>query len=368
VAATAAAVWAAAVTYLPVLAFAMLAGGGVGAVTRLAAAGWLLAHGVPITVGAERVSLVPLLLTGVALWRLGRAGVHASRAVGGHRARTMRRALTAALAVGLAYAGLGAIVAAWVGAPVGGAAMRLGVLASAAAGLGVLVHTRAGRLLSRRAPQVVRDAVRTGVSAAALVLAIGAAAAGTALAIRGVDAATMLGSYRAGVIGQAGITLLCLAYAPNLAVWGAAYLLGPGFALGVGTVVSPGLVAVGPVPTVPIFAALPQHAISGAASALLGVPLVAAMGAGVALARQRAGAGWTRLLAGAALGGPVGGVLLQTTAVASGGSLGSDRLAQIGPTGSGVGLWGALVLGVGAVVGAAAIRAVRRTPAASVDV
>ena len=72
-----------------------------------------------------------------------------------------------------------------------------------------------------------------------------------ALALPGGAAAEMLGSYRAGVLGQAGITVLCLVYLPNLAVWGAAYLLGPGFAVGDGTVVSPGEVLLGPVPALP---------------------------------------------------------------------------------------------------------------------
>ena len=52
--------------------------------------------------------------------------------------------------------------------------------------------------------------------------------------------------------------LLVLLIAPNLAAWGSSYLLGPGFALGSGTVVAPSGVALGPVPAVPVLAAVPD--------------------------------------------------------------------------------------------------------------
>ena len=54
--------------------------------------------------------------------------------------------------------------------------------------------------------------------AALLVLAAGAAAAGTAIALSGREASAMHPEYRTGPAGQVGLTLLCLAYAPDLAV------------------------------------------------------------------------------------------------------------------------------------------------------
>ena len=93
----------------------------------------------------------------------------------------------------------------------------------------------------------MRDAVRTGGVAALLVIAAGAAATGLALALRAGVATDMLREYRTGVVGQAGLALVCLVYAPNVAVWGASYLVGPGFAFGVGTTVSAAAVTLGPV-------------------------------------------------------------------------------------------------------------------------
>ncbi len=367
VAAGFAALWAAVASFLPVLVLALLAqagtGSSAGAVLRFAASGWLLGHGVPVTIGPDTISLVPLLVTALAVWRLIRAGVHTSRAVSGYQARSVRGAVVAAVCVGLAYAAVGAIVAIWVDTSVRRASATLGLLAALAAGVGALGYSRAGRALVRRLPIVVRDGLRTGVSAGALVIGVGAAAVGASLALHGSDATQMLSSYRTGLAGQAGITLLCLAYAPNLAVWGAAYLLGPGFAVGLGTVVSPGLVAVGPIPTIPVLASLPLTAVSGPGTTMLGVPLLAAMVAGALFARARVAAGWPRLLAGAALSGPVAAVLLGLAGVVAGGALGSGRLTTIGPSGWSVGLWGGLVVTVGAVVGASAVRAMHRPPA-----
>jgi hypothetical protein len=354
--------WAALLTYAAMLLLALLVGtgSGVGADARFAAAAWLLAYGVPATVGSTAITLVPLLLSALVLWRCARAGVHTARAVAG---RGLRRAAIAGAAVAVVNAGLGAVVAVWAGASPGRAAVNLGLLGGAAAALAALRHSRAGRARLRRLPMLVRDAARTGVSAAALVLAVGAAAAGAGLAIHGGDAASMLASYHAGLRGQAGLSLLCLVYAPNLAIWGTAYLLGPGFALGVGTVISPGLVAVGPIPTIPVFAGLPHGAVSGPGTLLLGIPVAASMAAGALYARRRISFGdgtWGGLLGGAALAGPVAGVLLGLAALASGGALGSERLAEIGPDAGSVGLWGAVVVAVGAVLGAVAVRALSR--------
>jgi hypothetical protein len=76
--------------------------------------------------------------------------------------------------------------------------------------------------------------------------------------------------------------------------------------------------------------------------------------AGDARARQRS---WAGLLAAAAIGGPVAGLLLGAAASASAGPLGDGRLAQIGPVAWQVAAVAAVVVTVGATAGAAATRA-----------
>jgi hypothetical protein len=370
VAATVAALWAAAVSLGSILVLAVVgaagSGAGIGAVARIAAAGWLLGHGAAVQTPTDRVTLVPLAITALAAWRLARAGIHTSRAVGGHRERSIQRAAVAGLAVGLPYGGIAAATA-WLAHTTdlavspGRTGITVGLFAAAMAALGALWHSRAGRSLAGRMAPVPRDAIRTGLVAAAILLAAGAGAAGLSLALAGGEAAGMLGGYHAGLLGQAGITVLCFAYLPNVAVWGAAYLLGPGFSLGVDTVVSPGEVLVGPVPALPILAGLPAGPLTGVGPALLVIPLAAGVCAGWLLTRRR-DLGWSGMLVAAALAGPVAGILVQGAGYASAGALGSGRLADVGSVSWRVGLFAALMVSAGAVLAAAATRALARPP------
>lgn len=375
-AAAVAAMWAAALGAAPVLLLAQAGaigtGASVGAALRIGAGAWLLGHGVPVTTPTDRITLVPLAITAWAGWRLVRAGVHASRAVGAHRAGSAWPAVRAGLSVAAAYTVVGTVIAmlartADVMVSVPRAAMTFGFVAAAGAVAGALGYGRAGRRLVRRVPGVLVAAGRTGVAAVAFLLAAGSAAAGLAVALAGGEATQMLAAFQAGVAGQIGITALCLVYLPNLAVWGAAYLVGPGFAIGVGTVVSPGDVLVGVVPALPVFAALPTGPLTGAGPALLGAPLLAGVAAGLLLGRTPAATqgvphhdGWGRLLGAAALAGPIAGGLLHLAAIASRGGLGSGRLAHMGPYDARVALLAAVVIGVGTVTGAVTRRTIRR--------
>jgi hypothetical protein len=383
VAATVAAGWAALTSFGLVLGLVALgaigSGGTPAGVARLGLAVWLLGHGVALDTPTDRISLIPLALTAFAAWRVARAGVHASRAVGGHRQRGPGRAIGAAAAVAGVYALLAAGAAALAGtAEVSVSAWRAAVVTGlfglVAATTGALVNGRAVRTMLLHVPAAVRDGGRTGLVAAALILAAGSLAAGVALAVNGGDAAGMLASYRTGVLGQAGITVLCLVYAPNLAVWGAAYLLGPGFAVGADTIVRPGEVLVGPLPALPPLAGLPSSPVAEFAPALLAAPVLAATAAGWLLARRTGAPDWPgpqasparggaspllRLAGTAAIAGPVAGLLVYLAGVVSSGGLGSGRLAALGPTGWTAGLVTAVVVSAGVMLGASAARTVR---------
>jgi hypothetical protein len=350
------------------------------AVVRGGLAAWLLAHGVPLATGIGPVGLVPLAVTALAAWRVVRAGVHTARATGVRRSGSVLPALRAGGAVGALYGLYGLAVA--VGVSTAGlriSAPRAGVtlaLFGLVAGLaGALYEGRWPGRLAARVPVQVRDAVRTGGVAALLVLAAGAAASGLALALSAGEAGRMIQQYRAGVVGQAGLLLLCLVYTPNFAVWAAAYLVGPGFSIGAGTTVSAAAVTLGPVPAVPVLAAMPNGPLPTWSGVLLGVPLLAGMVAGGLLARRVAsgaasggvsgaegepGAGWGRLLVPAGFAGPVAGVGLALCAVVSRGSLGGGRLVQVGADAWPLAGVSAVVVTAGALVGAAAMKALAR--------
>ncbi|WP_327034011.1 DUF6350 family protein [Micromonospora ureilytica] len=378
VAAGVAACWAACTSYLPVAIVLGLVQFGADSTTvtgtlRTALAGWLLGHGVPLHTESGPLGLAPLALTVLALWRLARAGVHVSRAIGARDTRSPRRALLAAGAVGIAYALLGALAAVLVGT--GGPDVSLirsgatfAVIGTLAALVGAVRITAVTRLLVTRLSGPVRDGIRTGLVAVLLLLGAGAGAAGLAVATGGGDAADMIGAYRTGVAGQAGITLVSVAYAPNAAVWSTSYLLGPGFAVGTDTAVRTSEVSVGALPAVPLLAGLPRGPVDGFGALLLAVPVLAGMVAGWLLARrvarlagpERAAQRWAELLAPAVLAGPVAGVVLGAAAAVSGGPLGAGRLAQVGPVGWQVGAVAAGVIAAGALLGAAATRALTR--------
>jgi hypothetical protein len=373
------------------------AGGQFGHVLRVGLAGWLLAHGVELRTGAGPLGLAPLAITVLAVWRVARAGVHTTRAIGGRRRGSPRVALSAAVAVGIVYGLLGAFAAALatmpgLDVPASRAGLTLAVFGFAAALAGAAVESGAHARLIRRTPMPVRDATRAGLVAALLILGSGAAAGGTSLALSGGAASKVLTAYHAGVAGQVGLTLICVLYGPNLAVWTASYLIGPGFALGTGTVVSAARVSLGTVPALPVLAAVPTRPASGWAVLLLAVPLAAGMAAGWLLARRRlrgtgtmaserrgtgamasdrtGGAGatvgseemarpavrWAPLLAGAALAGPVAGIALAVAARASSGSLGGGHLAEIGPAAWPLAGVAAGLVAAGSVVAAAATK------------
>jgi hypothetical protein len=339
-----AALWSALVTFLPVAVVVTLLQAAedgplaIGAPVRVAAAGWLLAHGAPVQTQIGEIGLAPLALSVFAAWRVARAGLHVVRAQGAVGSGSFPAALVAAVAVALAYGLIGVLAAAAVGGPawvstVLRAAATMTGFGLLAAGYGALRATGAAGRLTARVPVLLRAAGRAGVVAGAGVLASGAATAGTALAVGGGPAAEMFAAYGTGVPGQAGLTLLCLVYAPNLSVWAAAYLVGPGFAVGTDTVVRSSEVVVDPLPALPVFAALPTGPLPTLGAALLVAPVLVGGVAGWSLARGLPGrpAAWPRLAAGALLAGVVAGVLVGLAALASGGPLGDGQLAVIGP-------------------------------------
>jgi hypothetical protein len=357
-----AAAWAALVTFVPVAVFVMLlqaAEAGplaVAAPVRVAAAGWLLAHGVPLQTPGGALSLAPLALSAFAAWRVARAGVHATRALGAGGRGSVGQALAAAGAVAAGYGVIGALVAlgggqAW-GASVPRAGLTLAVFGFAAAAYGSLRATGVLAMWTHRLPPVLWHGARAGLIAAMVVLAAGAALAGIAIAAGGGPAADILAAYGTDVAGQAGLTVLCAAYAPNLAGWAAAYLVGPGFAVGTDTVVRSSEVAIGPLPALPVFAGLPAGPLPTVGAVLLSVPIVAGAVAGWLLGRGWSG--WTRPLFGSAVSGVVAGAALGLVAAGSAGSLGGGQLAGFGPDPLLVAGFSTVTVMAGALLGAAA--------------
>ncbi|HEV7813167.1 MAG TPA: DUF6350 family protein [Leifsonia sp.] len=214
-------------------------------------------------------------------------------------------------------------------------------------------------------------ALTGGAASVALVLSV---AAVTVAALVAADYGQIIGLFQAvqsGALGGAALTTAQLALVPNLVIWAASWLIGPGFALGTGSAVSPLGTTLGPMPAVPVFAALPTGDVSFGFLGLL-VPLLSAFLAGVILrpVLVRAGLATRRWLVGVGVGmGIVGGSLIGVLAGLSAGSAGPGRLADVGPPWLLVGLWAALEIAVPATIAllVGGLRSPRRQRADRVD-
>jgi hypothetical protein len=202
---------------------------------------------------------------------------------------------------------------------------------------------------------LARTALQGGAAAAAAVIAVSGVLVATLIGINYADVISLYEGMHAGVIGGLALTVGQLAIMPNLVVWAASWLVGPGFAIGAGSSVSPLSTVLGPVPSIPVLGALPTGDL---AVGFLGIAVpVAAAFLVAALLRSRL----MRELdverpllwaGGTALGmGLVAGVVLGVLAAASGGAAGPGRLAEVGPDALAVGLWALVEVAVGAFLG-----------------
>jgi hypothetical protein len=304
---------------------------GSGAAAALAAVGqvWLAAHGASMGLGAAgEYDLLPLGLTAVPAVLLVRAGRHAALL---HHVTSVKVAARLVGGIALSYGTVAAIVSALSktdGVQPAPVQSLLGALALAvgASGFGVLRAAELPPGLLDRVPERVRLAVRAGAVALAGILLIGGLLAAGSLLSHGGAAANLAGSAVPGLLGGVVLLLVCLAYAPLALVWGACWVVGPGFTVGTDTQFGPFGTTPGPAPSLPLLAALP----GGSAPVWLAVLVVLLpVGLGVLAGEvvHRRGGGWVE----AALAGPVAGFGLALLAVAASGPVGGDRLALVGP-------------------------------------
>ncbi len=327
-------VWCATVVFTPILVCVIIgwwqagAQGPVSVVVAAAGTAWLSGHGVPVDIGPVHLSVTPLALTVLIAWRLAKAAAGTTRAIGGRDAAAVR---AAAGLVSILYTGLVAGAAALsargpFGIDMLPALLHAVPLIVAATAFGAA--REAGVLPWGTASVWLRRGLRTGLITAGALLAFGAAATGAAFAVRGPVVADTLGLY-----GNASwiVALMSLLYLPNLAVWAAAYLAGPGFAVGAGTAVQTELVELGPLPAFPVFAAVPNAPLPDYATVLVGLPLMLAAVFGVILTYRSPDLRLPRVTTASIVAAATGALALALLSYLSGGAAGQDLLAELGP-------------------------------------
>ncbi|MFD6282086.1 DUF6350 family protein, partial [Streptomyces sp. NPDC060209] len=337
---------------------------GPGGALHVATGLWLLAHGAELvradTVGGHPapVATVPLLLVVLPVWLVHRAARDSAetggKASGGHSAAGAFCAVSAGyllvVLASAAYARGG-------GLPADRASIAFPVTVVVAGAAAAGVWAARGRPLTPLlvwAPLRVQEAAARSRFRSGAGVALRSAAAGVLMLLGGgallvaVALVWHAGAARESFLGLSGdwagrisVLLLATALVPNAAMWGAAYGLGPGFALGTASMATP-LAFTGPpaLPDFPLLAAVPSHGPgTGANWAAAAVPAVAGLVVARFVARgavpvrgvreEAWGQGRTALVAGlAAAGCGTGAAVL---AAASGGPLGTGALAEFGP-------------------------------------
>ncbi|WP_411085058.1 DUF6350 family protein [Streptomyces sp. 061-3] len=344
---------------------------GPGGAFHAAAGIWLLAQGAELirtdTLSGTPapVGVVPLLVTAVLLWLVHRAARDGMEP--DDEGRTPPSAGSVFCLVTGGYLLVVAVVAFYAksGSMVAQPSSLLFPLVPVVAGAaGAGVWTAAGRPVGPPswAPVRLHEAMARSRFAGRAEAVFRSAAAGTAVLLGGgalLVAASLVWhaeQVQASFLGLSGdwagrsaVLLLAMALVPNAAVWGAAYGLGPGFALGTASTVTPLAFTGRPaLPDFPLLAAVPAH---GPGTLLNWAAVAVPVAAGVTIARFTGRNGeacslWETALT-AALAAVGCGVGTAALAAAAGGPMGTGALAEFGPvwwlTGAAVPAWTALI-------------------------
>ena len=357
---------------------------------RLGGQAWLLIHGVPLTLtfpagtlatGATSgvLSLFPLGLTLIPFFLSWRAGRRLARA---SYADQLWQAMLGALGTYAILGGVAAYFSANEDVSISVAAGALIPLVSAGLGIFVGARREAGswvRLIgmdltdwisrtsqhSRWAGSYVWAVVRAGAVGVTAALGFSALLVAVALAMSWAEIVTVYQYLDAGIVGSAVLTVVELGFVPNFMGWALGWTSGAGFSIGTGSLISPLETTVGPLPAVPVLAALPAGGGEYAVAALI-LPVIAGFLAGWWFLREgenhfdewlslKIRARWftapvSTLLLGVFVG-LVSGILAAAAVLISGGSAGIGRFVDVGADPLWTGLWIAAEVAVGVVVG-----------------
>ncbi|WAC66593.1 DUF6350 family protein [Agrococcus sp. SL85] len=278
---------------------------------RLAVDAWMLGHGVDIgvTLATDAVVAVGIeeasrsFVLGLGAWGIGLVTLWLHWRAGRRLAELPVveagiAAAAGAVATGLVGLAAGASAQHPSAAPDLGQAFALPALV-ALVGMAAAVLARRGddwlvassRALTVDEPwlRAARAALRSGLAATAGVLGVGALLVGVGLLVRFTDAIVLLESLEPTRVGVVVLFVVQLALAPVAIIWASSWAIGPGFQLGTGSSVSPLGTDLGPVPSLPLLAAI-DPAAQPWMLAVVALPVVVGVVVGV-LARQTVLAG-----------------------------------------------------------------------------
>lgn len=341
---------------------------------RVGALGWLVAHGSGVAVEGVRITAVPLGITLACAWTVWRVGNRVGESVSGHgpdadRIADGERDWTVPLSTGLFALGylLVATVTVSIAATVTtdpslprviGSSLLLGL---AVGGPAIARGSGRAAIWVSGLPMGLRDAAALARSILRGWLLVAVAALLGALIVDFSTAANVVSQLDASTADTALLAALTLLVLPNATLFSSSYLLGPGFTVGSGTLVSPALVVLGPLPMFPLLAALPDAGPTPTWTLwLMALPVLLAAGLAARSMRRRPASGYDAAAVRGCGGGLLAGLALGLVTLLAGGAVGPGRMREVGPAAGEVLLHAVTSFGIGGLLGALAMTAWQR--------
>jgi hypothetical protein len=333
----------------------------VGGSFRVGGQVWLLANGGGLVLPSGPLVLAPLLLTLAVAFGLARAGRGVARVVEPSGAGAAGVVVASGTGTHVLLTVLLALAVDTPGArsDLLRCAVGAAVLAVLAVGWGVLRESGLSDAVLDRLPGPARPVLPAVLAGLLTAAGLGCAVVTVALAADTAGYAAVTGSVGGSGAGLLGLLALGALLLPNAAAAALGLAAGPGFSIGAATVVSVHGVSLGPVPALPLLAALPDtQAVPLLAFASQAVPALAGLVAGTVLGRRMTDDDGGTVSAG--LWGVLAGILLGVACglavAAAGGSLGDGALADVGAPPVATGLAVAAQAGIAAALAAAVAR------------
>jgi hypothetical protein len=330
--------WCAAFGLVAALALAVVAwfaadNGSFGGAVRIGLLSWLVAQGGGLHIGGLAITALPLGTCVLSAWLLHRSGRWVGTTAAVDTLADAARATTALTAtyVAISFVVYAVTQSADVHADPVRTVVSAVVLAGGCGGLGVLRGAGLWAELVAPIPPDLR-ALLTGAGAGALALLAAAAAlfAGS-LVVHFSDALTLAEGLHTGIVGGLIMTLVGLAAVPNAILCSGAYLSGPGFLVGTGTTVTTASVQLGPMPALPILAAVPRSGGAWWQEALVVIPVLAGVVSGVVTVRGFEVDGYRQACMRGATSGLAGGLTFGALTWFATGAIGPGRMQDLGP-------------------------------------
>jgi hypothetical protein len=332
---------------------------------RVGAVGWLVAHGSGVHVQGVHLTAVPLGLTlfcAVVVWRLGLRlgdsvsghGPDADAIADGVRDWTVATA-TCVFTVG--YAGVAVVTDRLAATPATAPSLASVVgwvvlLCVVVGGVAVAIGSGRAAIWTSFLPRSLRAACAAAWRMLVWYAVVAALVLVVALAADWDGAVNVMSQLHTSPGAATLLVGLCALVAPNAAAFSGSYLLGPGFAVGTHTLVTPTAVVLGPLPMFPLLAALPGPGPSpGWTVALLALPPLVAALACYRVLRRWPTDRWDDAALRGAGAGLLCAVAFAVVASLSGGAVGPGRMAHVGPFVFQVLLHGIATFGVGGLLG-----------------